>query len=30
LPVLDAIARSLEAEREQWFLWLPVVFGSRK
>ena len=28
LPVLDAIARSLEAEREQWFLWLPVVFGS--
>jgi hypothetical protein len=28
LPVLDAITRSLEAEREQWFLWLPVVFGS--
>ena len=28
LSVLGTIARSLEAEREQWFLWLPVVFGA--
>lgn len=28
LPFLGAVARSLEAEREQWFLWLPVMFGA--
>src|SRR5262249_23171785 len=27
LPLLDAVARQLEAEQERWFLWLPVMFG---
>jgi competence protein ComEC len=25
---LSALARSLEAEQERWFLWLPVQFGA--
>jgi competence protein ComEC len=28
LPLLAAIARNIEAEQEQWFLWLPVMFGA--
>ncbi len=28
LPFLGAIARNIEAEQEQWFLWLPVAFGA--
>jgi competence protein ComEC len=28
LPFLGAIVRSLEAEQECWFLWLPVMFGA--
>ena len=26
--LIGALARSLEAEQEQWFLWLPVMFGA--
>jgi competence protein ComEC len=26
--LLGAVARSLEAEQERWFLWLPVMFGA--
>ena len=25
---LSALGRSLEAEQERWFLWLPVLFGA--
>src|SRR5262245_1916474 len=28
LPPLGVLARSLEAEQERWFLWLPVMFGA--
>src|SRR5262245_45192285 len=26
--VLDTLMLQLEAERDRWFLWLPVLFGS--
>jgi competence protein ComEC len=26
-PPFAAVARTLEAEQERWFLWLPVMFG---